>query len=436
MTIRVVLLSATLVDVEGTSYIFSLIHDITDLKRAEEKLKVSEERFRKMAESSPEIFWITLPDWTKVIYLSPAFERISGIPCEEIYKNAALWLELIHPDDVGLVLSMAENTKDIEHEYEFRYVRKDGSIGWIRNRRSAICNEQGSIVYLAGIADDITEKKQAEEERRVYEARLMRSQKLEAIGTLAGGIAHDFNNILSAIIGNAELLQDEVQKDSPAFENILEVFNAGCRAKELVKQILTFSRQVETERSPIKIHYIIKESLKLLRSSIPSTITITDRISPCAGFVLADSTQIHQIIMNLCTNAYQAMLPHGGTLIVSLTQMYLDALFSSQHPPLCEGEHLRLTVSDTGCGMDPETIKRIFDPFFTTKEKGKGTGLGLATVHGIVTTLGGAVFVSSTVEKGSTFDVYLPVFIGEPAGLEEPEETPVTGKRGDHLAGR
>jgi PAS domain S-box-containing protein len=425
--VRGVLLSATLVDVEGTSYIFLLVHDITDLRRAEEKLKVSEERFRKMAESSPEIFWITLPDWTKVIYVSPAFERISGIPCEELYKNPALWLELIHPDDIGLVLSMAENTQDIEHEYEFRYVKKDGSIRWIRNRRSSICNEQGSIVYLAGIADDITERKQAEEERRVYEARLMRSQKLEAIGTLAGGIAHDFNNILSAIIGNSELLQDEVLKDSTAYESVMEVFNAGCRAKELVKQILTFSRQVETERSPCKIHYIIKESLKLLRSSIPSTITITDRISPSTGFVLADSTQIHQIIMNLCTNAYHAMLPHGGTLTVSLEQMYLDALFSSQHPPLCEGEHLRLTVNDTGCGMDSETIKRIFDPFFTTKEKGQGTGLGLSTVHGIVTSLGGAVFVSSAIGKSSTFDVYLPVFIGEPEELEESEETPEPG---------
>ncbi len=255
----------------------------------------------------------------------------------------------------------------------------------------------------------------------------MRSQKLEAIGTLAGGIAHDFNNILSAIIGNSELLLDEVPKDSMAYEGVMEVFHAGCRAKELVKQILTFSRQVETERSPVKIHYIIKESLKLLRSSIPSTITITDRISPSIGFVLADSTQIHQIIMNLCTNAYHAMLSHGGILTVSLEQTYLDAFFSSQHPPLCEGEHLRLTVSDTGCGMDSETIKRIFDPFFTTKEKGKGTGLGLSTVHGIVTSLGGAVFVSSAMGKGSTFDVYLPVFIGEPEELEESEEIPAPG---------
>jgi nitrogen-specific signal transduction histidine kinase len=288
-------------------------------------------------------------------------------------------------------------------------------------------NAQGNLICFAGISEDITERKLSEEERRTYEARLMRSQKLEAIGTLAGGIAHDFNNILSAIIGYSELAIGELPPDSAVSTSIKEVLKAGDRAKDLVKQILTFSRQMETERKPVKIHLIIKEALKLLRSSIPSTITITERIDTSAGTVFADSTQIHQVIMNLCTNAYHALLTTGGDLTVSLEQLYLDSGFISKHPPLHEGAHLLITVRDTGYGMDTETLKRIFDPFFTTKEKAKGTGLGLATVHGIVTELGGVILVESWVGKGSTFEIYLPVSQREQEDMDDLNEEPTPG---------
>ena len=404
--------------------------DITERKKAEEALMQSEERFRIMAEVSPEIFWMATPGWEKVIYVSPAFERIIGMPVDEVYRDPRAWLNLVHHEDSAYVSSTIGFGQEhaADGEYDFRIIRKDGAMRWIHNRRYAVHNSQGDLICFTGMAEDITERKQAEEDRSIYEVRLMRSQKLEAIGTLAGGIAHDFNNILSAIIGYSELALDDLPKDNSASMNIEEVLKAGERAKELVKQILTFSRQRETERRPVKIDLIIKEALKLLRSSIPSSITISNRIDSSTCTVFADPTQIHQVIMNLCTNAYHAMLPNGGNLTVSLEQLYLDTGFISRHPPLHEGTHLRLTVSDTGCGMDQETLKRIFDPFFTTKEKTKGTGLGLATVHGIVTDLGGAIFVTSTIGKGSSFELYLPIFGEENDELESFIEAPPQGK--------
>jgi PAS domain S-box-containing protein len=427
--IRSGLFSADVIKFQGRQFWLTVMTDITEKKETEEALRKSEERFRMMAEVSPEIFWMATPDWEKVTFVSPALWRIAGITPDEVYQDPRAWLNLVHPEDKGYVSSaigFGQGQAD-DAEYDFRIIRKDGVVRWIHTRRFAVHNEQGNLICFTGISEDITERKLSEEERRTYEARLMRSQKLEAIGTLAGGIAHDFNNILSAIIGYSELAIDELPPDSDVFTSIKEVLKAGDRAKDLVKQILTFSRQMETERTPIKPHLIIKEALKLLRSSIPSTITITERIDTSAGTVFADSTQIHQVIMNLCTNAYHALLPTGGDLMVSLEQLYLDSGFISKHPPLSEGAHLLITVRDTGSGMDTETLKRIFDPFFTTKEKANGTGLGLATVHGIITDLGGVILVESSINKGSTFEIYLPVSQQEQEDMDDLNEEPTQG---------
>jgi len=420
-------------DADGNiAYLEGTNVDITNRRQAQEALRQSEERFRRMAEVSPEIFWMATPDWSRTIYVSPAFQRITGISLEEAYRDPRVWTGLVHEDDRNLVASMFESRHEQDREYEFRIIRDDGSLRWISIRSSVVKDEQGRTLYLTGIAEDITERKRSEEEVKTYEARLLRSQKLEAIGTLAGGIAHDFNNILSAIIGYSELALDDLPEGNPVQESIHEVIRAGDRARDLVKQILTFSRQVEAEHKPVKVQIIAKEALKLLRSSIPSTITITDRIEAEASPVLADATQIHQIIMNLCTNAYHAMLAQGGEMKISLEGVSLEKDFTVRHPGLHEGAYLRLVVEDNGCGMDAETLKRIFDPFFTTKEKGKGTGLGLSTVHGIVTALGGAVFASSVVAQGSIFEVYLPVFKGGSDDYDEVEEPPVKG-RGEHI---
>jgi nitrogen-specific signal transduction histidine kinase len=232
---------------------------------------------------------------------------------------------------------------------------------------------------------------------------------MEAIGTLAGGIAHDFNNILGAIIGYTEMALYEAPASSKNRNNMEEVLKAGHRAKDLVQQILAFSRQSEQERQPVLIHLIIKEALKLLRASLPSTIEIRQNIRTDLGAVLADPTQIHQVMMNLCTNAHHAMSEKGGMLGVTLSDVELDVKEVVAYPDLKPGSYLKLTVSDTGQGMDPNVIERIFDPYFTTKEKGVGTGLGLAVVHGIVKSHGGMITVQSEKGKGSAFQVFFPV---------------------------
>jgi len=230
---------------------------------------------------------------------------------------------------------------------------------------------------------------------------------MEVIGTLAGGIAHDFNNILY-VIGNAELAEEDVPEGSLARANLEEAFKAIIRAKDLVQQILTFSRQVEPEGKPLQIHPIVKEALKLLRSSLPTTIEIRQNINTESGAVLADQVQIYQLIMNLCTNAYHSMRDNGGVLEVSLGEVDLDSGAVAHRPDLTSGPYLKLTVSDTGHGMDSVVMERIFEPYFTTKEPGKGTWMGLSVVHGIVTSHGGYIPVDSELGKGTTLDVYLP----------------------------
>jgi nitrogen-specific signal transduction histidine kinase/ActR/RegA family two-component response regulator len=253
---------------------------------------------------------------------------------------------------------------------------------------------------------DVTEKKNQAKTRQNLEKQLTQAQKMEAVGTLAGGIAHDFNNILSAIIGYTELSRMDAEPGSPLLDNLTQINTAGLRAKELVRQILTFSRQHETDIKPVQVSVIAKEALKLLRASIPKTIEIRQHIISQA-YTQANATQIQQILMNLCTNAAHAMGMQGGILEVSLTDTMLDASAASQEISLPPGAYLRLSVSDTGCGMSPEVVQRIFDPYFTTKPKGEGSGLGMAVVHGIVRRYRGSIEVYSEEGKGTTVNVYL-----------------------------
>ncbi len=254
-----------------------------------------------------------------------------------------------------------------------------------------------------------------EEEVKKRTAELQQAQKLEAIGTLAGGIAHDFNNILSAILGYTEMAKGALPADSQPVKDLERVIKAGNRAADLVKQLLTFSRQGEQELQPVRIQHIIKEALKLLHATIPSSIEIRQDIDSNCAPILANPTQIHQILLNLCTNARYAMLKKGGILSVSLSQVEVPEAGLPEAPKLTGGTYLVLRVSDTGYGMDRDTMAKIFDPFFTTKERGEGTGLGLAVVHGIVTKLGGQITVSSEPGKGTVFQLYFPV-----VDMEEP----------------
>jgi signal transduction histidine kinase len=278
------------------------------------------------------------------------------------------------------------------------------------------------------------ERKRAEERMRALEERLRHSQKMEAIGTLAGGIAHDFNNILSGLLGYAELARLETSLGSRINRNLEELLRVGARAKDLVKQILAFSRRTFQEKKPIHVEPLVQEAVKLLRSSLPTTIEIRLDIKEDSGIIDADPTQIHQVLLNLCTNSYHAMEETGGLLTIGLSPIHLDAYAAGQHPDLQQGPYVRLTVSDTGVGMAPEILERVFDPYFTTKEAGKGTGLGLAVVHGIVHSHGGAIKVYSEPGKGTTFHVYFPrvetSFEGTSLGLTE---EPVPLGRGEHI---
>jgi PAS domain S-box-containing protein len=276
------------------------------------------------------------------------------------------------------------------------YVYYDRAIRWIDGRH----------VHLR-VATDITEIKAFEKERLNAEAQLRQAQKMEAIGTLAGGIAHDFNNILSAILGYSELALDDALHGQTSANYIREILKAGGRARDLVYQILMFSRQTESEAKPILVQPIVKEALKLLRASLPSTIAISGD-TQCDAIVEADPIQIHQVIMNLCTNAGHAMRPTGGDLTVNLTKETLSCNHTDQTPAALPGEYLKIAVSDTGPGIDEEILDRIFEPYFTTKEKGEGTGMGLAVVQGIVQNCNGFVTVDTRPGKGACFNVYLP----------------------------
>ncbi len=267
--------------------------------------------------------------------------------------------------------------------------------------------------------------KELEEEKLNAEAQLQQAQKMEAIGTLAGGIAHDFNNILGAIMGYSELIKMKLPEESDLISDLDQVIRAGERARDLVRQILTVARQQRQEQRPIQIRYIINEALNLLKATLPSTIEIREDLAKDAGIVNADPTQVHQVIMNLCTNAGHAMQEDGGVLTVELANVEIDDLSASKHLDLDAGSYLRLTVSDTGYGMTSEIMERIFDPYFTTKDTGEGTGLGLSVAQGIVKAHGGTITVYSEPGIGTTFHVYLPVIQEAERAEKEESEAPL-----------
>ncbi|MDX2502097.1 MAG: ATP-binding protein, partial [Deltaproteobacteria bacterium] len=297
--------------------------------------------------------------------------------------------------------------------------RRNGERVRVTWMNKAIYDAAGNVSEILCVGIDVTEKWQLEK-------RLAQAQKMEAIGTLAGGIAHDFNNILSAIVGYTELSLMDIPKGSALHNNLQQVLKAGERAKDLVRQILTFSRQRKSELLPVKVSLIINEALKLLRASLPATIKIRHYLKSNLS-VLTDPTNIHQVLINLCTNASYVMQEKGGILEVSLSDVELDADFARKHPGVKPGKFINLTVKDSGDGMTPEVTERIFDPFFTTKKKGEGTGMGLSVVHGIIKSHGGTITVKSSPGKGSEFSVFLPAIETETADNANQVQLMVTG---------
>ena len=326
-------------------------------------------------------------------------------PLSQIGKPLA---EITHPDyrkDAEDIFHTALLGKEILY-YETMLISKDGKHVPVEvNAVPQVKN--GRIVAVRAILRDITTRKRVESEKEELQDQLIQAQKMESIGTLAGGIAHDFNNILSSVIGYAELTLDLEEKGTIQYKNLQQILAAGDRAKDLVQQILTFSRQDDKEQKPVFVKPVVEEALKLLRATIPSTIEIKQNIQSDA-VVEGDSTQIHQVIMNLCTNAAHAMEEKGGVLTVDLADADLDSEFTSKYPKLKPGQYFSLTLADAGHGIAPDVLDKIFEPFFTTKDKGKGTGMGLSVVHGIVHSHGGTIYAYSEVGVGSTFKIFLP----------------------------
>jgi PAS domain S-box-containing protein len=388
------------------SGILGVTRDIADRKKTEEELYQSEKRYRELVENIDEVIY-TLDLNGAITYISSACESILGYKPEEVIHRPST--EFIYPEDLNrLETEFQLAIKGQGEPSEYRLVHKSGGVHWVQTSSKPIF-EGNKVIGLRGVLVNIHERKEAEEERKRLEAQLVQAQKMEAIGTLAGGIAHDFNNILGIIIGYGEMMQIfEVSEDSTMKSKLEQMLNAAYRAKDLIRQILTFSRQTEQELKLLQPSHIIKEALKFIRASLPSTIEIQQYIDSNTGLVLADPTQIHQVLMNLCSNAGHAMRETGGILNVSLTETDLDVQNAESYLDLDPGVYIKLTVSDTGRGMTPEVIERIFDPFFTTKKRGEGTGMGLSVVHGIVQSHGGSITVKSELGKGSIFNVFLP----------------------------
>ncbi len=370
-------------------------------------LEEQQARFQHLVEHVQEVFWIALPDHSQLLYMSPRYETVWGRSCVSLFDHAHHLWDAVHPQDQEYVLTRIAEGKVTGFQAEFRIIRPDQSVRFIRAQTFPIRNDFGEVVRMAGVAEDMTEQKRVQDTLVKTERQFRQSSRMEAIGTLAGGIAHDFNNILTAILGYTELGLASVPKDSRTQRNLQEVLTAGHRAKHLVLQILAFSRQSGQAKKPTPIHTVIQEALKLLRATIPSTIEIRDSLMTQAS-VLADPTQLHQVVINLCTNAEYAMRETGSLLEITLEDFEVTEENVRSVSGLRIGPHVRLTIQDNGTGMSSDVLERMFDPFFTTKPIGEGSGMGLSVVHGIVANHGGALMVDSQRGKGTKIEVYLP----------------------------
>ncbi len=555
---------------EGKPALLVEAREISERKRAEAELREAEGRFRQLTDNIREVFWLTDPAKEEILHISPGYEKVWGRSCASLMNSPWMWSQALHPDDRERVLAAVAKQAVGAYDEEYRIIRPDGSQRWIRDRAFPVRNGSGEVYRIAGLAEDITERKLAElrqklqnavsealsrsttwehaqkrcleiigqaaqwdlgeiwivdrktkalrladywqqpgrdfsrfidgsrhmvfprgaglpghvwetghaewisdlsfgdrfqrkvlarnhnlrswigfpikvqnevfgvigffglrmrdadaqlrdtledlgvdlghfiEHRQVCE-QFRQAQKMEAIGTLAGGIAHDFNNIIAGISGYTELAKLDIGTTRPDITEHLDAVLAGsARATALVRQILAFSRQQEHERQPIQLRHIIGEAMNLLRATIPATIDFDLSLGRDLPAALADPTQVHQVVMNLCTNAWHAMKHKPGRLGVKLERWQVDAEFAETHTALRPGEYIRLTVSDTGKGMDQATLDRIFEPFFTTKGPGEGTGLGLSVVHGVMQSHEGAVTAYSQLGEGTVFHLYFP----------------------------
>jgi PAS domain S-box-containing protein len=404
-----------------------LIQEISEKKQAEEALRESERKLHAIFDHHYQLTGL-IDNEGRIIAANRTALRFAGVEEPAVigryFWDGPWW----NPSQRSKVQSAFECAAKGEFvRFETTHPTADGDTRNIDFSLSPVREDGGDVIYVVPEGRDITKIRRSEEERASLQEQLTQAQKMEAIGTLAGGIAHDFNNILSAIVGYTELSKLSVGDKNQLLEYLDNILKAGGRAKDLVRRILTFSRQTEYEAKPVSVQIIVKEAIKLLRASLPSNIEINQNLASEA-LVMADPVQIHQIIMNLCTNAGHAMKETGGSLTVELSDSEIDNSVPHEPAELKPGKYVKLTVSDTGVGMLPEVLEQIFNPFFTTKEREEGTGLGLSVVHGIVKKIEGEVYARSEPGKGSMFTVLLPALKDTYEATQDDEDVLPKGK--------
>lgn len=414
-----VLLACEAVNLDGVDCFLMSFADITPLHDAEQALRHSEIRYRAMIETAPEAIALIDVDTGRYIDVNDNAARLSGWDKSLLVGMSPAEISPLRQPDGRLSVDVmgsaaARAARGERPVFEWLHVRPNGTEMPCEVRLTPFPDADRCLVRASFI--DISERKRLERESSELRSQLEQAQRLESLGTLAGGIAHDFNNILSAILGYTELAL-MVEKDGEVRSFIENIEHGVGRAKDLVRQILSFSRQGPHEKKPIQAANIVREAVKLLRAALPATIAVNQRYES-TGWIVADPTQLHQVVMNLGTNAGLAMQDKGGTLDITVAERDVDALLAGQHPGVQPGRHLSMKISDSGCGIAAEHLGRIFEPFFTTRPRGEGTGLGLAVVYGIVKDAGGAILVTTALKVGTSFEILLPLC----APVEEQED--------------
>jgi two-component system cell cycle sensor histidine kinase/response regulator CckA len=363
---------------------------------AETALRESEQRFRQIAETVGEAVWLTDAKTGRVIYVSPAYEKIWHRPCETLYGNPDAWMDAVHPEDRG------ELHADGRHllEVEYRIVHPDGAFRWINDRSFVVKDAEGRIERIVRVAQDVTRRHQLEDQLR-------HAQKIDAVGQFAGSVAHDFRNVLTIITGHGQLALGRLGPDDPLHQHLVQITSAASRASALTEQLLAFSRKQMLRPSRIDINAIVANVERMIKGLVGTDVQLTVSLDPALDTVQADPSQMEQVVLNLVNNSRDA-IPESGTIRIETRNAVVDAEQCLIRPDLSPGRYVKLIVSDTGVGMDQATQAHIFEPFFTTKPVGKGTGLGLAAVYGIVKQSGGFIFVDSAPQKGTNVTIYLP----------------------------
>jgi PAS domain S-box-containing protein len=393
------------------------IYQQLQIQRIRRQLSERDELYRLISENAEDLIAVVDSEG-KQLYNSPGYKKILGYQPEELQGASAL--DQIHPDDHERIVEARKQAleTDASVRIEYRFRRKDGDWRILESMGSPVQSGSRGSKKLVIVSRDITERKHAEDVLRQREEQLRQAQKMEAVGRLSGGIAHDFNNLLGVIIGYSEDIDTRTPPGDPVRKSAEEILKAGQRAASLTQQLLAFSRQQVLQPNVLALNLLVSDMGKMLQRLIGAHIELTTKLDPELGRIKADKSQIEQVIVNLVVNARDAM-PDGGLLLIETSSVYLNEAQARSLPFLLPGPHAVLTVTDTGVGMDEEVQKHIFEPFFTTKECGKGTGLGLATVYGVVKQSGGIVGVHSEPGKGATFKIYLPQVEEQPSTLQE-----------------